>query len=138
MHRRETGLVHEGRRMFRHILWIKDTSIFVNHLQWYWLRHYIFNWFISLIIIKVFCLLFIVTGFLLHRLHVFCMPFFYQTQKDNWDREWMSKQCQKLRSKVKESFVKLVSFYQSRYIYIYTLYHVAFGHFIPPTVLFSL
>ena len=43
----------------------------------------------------------------------------------------MSKQSQKLRFTVKESFVKLVnSFRQSQYI--------VFGHFIPSTVLFSL
>ena len=44
-----------GGRMFRHILLIKDNSIFVNHLQWYWIRHYVFDWFMCLIIIKVFC-----------------------------------------------------------------------------------
>ena len=71
--------------------------------------------------------------------------FFHQSQEEKRERGGMSKQCQKLRSKVKESFVKLVNIlsksihiYIYIYIYIYTLYHVAFGHFILSTVLFSL
>ena len=99
---------------FRHILLI--NSIFVNHLQWYWIRHYVFDWFISLIIIKVFFLfhchwISAYTGFICST-HLF----FHQSQEDK--REWMSKQWKELKSKVKESFVKLVNFCQSRYIYI--------------------
>ena len=80
---------------------------------------------------------FIVTGFLLQWLHLFYTAFFYQSQEDKREREWMSKQCQKLRSKVKESFFKSVNFL-SKSVCIYTLYHIAFGHFILWTVLFSL
>ena len=57
--------------------------------------------------------------FCLERLHRFCTQFFYQLQEDKREkerererereREWMSEQCQKLRSKVKKSFVKLVT-----------------------------
>ena len=42
--------------ILRFILLIKDNSIFVNHWQWYWIRHYVFDWFISVIIIRVFWL----------------------------------------------------------------------------------
>ena len=108
-------------------------------MQWYWIRHYVFDWFISVIIIKVFCFVFIVTGFLHTTASSVLHAFFSisQKKKREREREWMSKQYQKLRCKVKESFVKLVNFLWKS-IYIYTLYHVAFGHFIPLTVLFSL
>ena len=43
--------------LFRHILLIKDNCVFINPLQWHWMRHYVFDWFIRLIIIKVFCLI---------------------------------------------------------------------------------
>ena len=77
----------------------------------------------------------IVTGFLLQQLNLFYTPFFYQSQED---KKVDVKQCQKLRSKLKESFFKLVHFLsKSIYLYIYTLYHIAFGHFILLTVLFS-
>ena len=110
-------------RLFRHILLIKDNSVFLNHLQWYWIRHFAFDWFKRLIIIKVFC--FFMSGdFCLQWLHRFCTPFFISHKKTKErEREWMSKQCQKLSSKVKESFVTLGnSFCQSRYVYIYTLF----------------
>ena len=81
-------------------------------------------------IIKVFCFFFIVTRFLHTAASSFLHDFFYESPEDK--REWMSKQCQKLRSKVKESFVKLVnvlsksisisiylSIYLSIHIYIY-------------------
>ena len=100
-------------------------------LQWYWIRHDVFDWFIRLIIIKVFSF-FMTRDFCLEWLHRLCTHFFINHKKTRErERERMSKQCQKLRSKVKKSFVKLVN------IYIYTLYHVAFGHFILSTVLFS-
>ena len=63
MLRHGTGLNYQGRRMCRHILLIKHNSIFADHLQWYWIRHYVFDWFLSLIIIRSFLFL-IVTGFL--------------------------------------------------------------------------
>ena len=101
--------------MFRHILLIKDNSIFVNHLLSYWIRHYVFDWFISLIIIKVFCL------FYCHAISAYsgfiCSTCFFFHQSQECKREWMSKQCQKLKSKVKESFVKLVNLLsKSKYI----------------------
>ena len=109
-------------RLFRHILLIKDNSVFLNHLQWYWIRHFAFDWFKRLIIIKVFCFLCQVTsvysGFI-GSAHLFLSV----TRRQKREREWMSKQCQKLSSKVKESFVTLGnSFCQSRYVYIYTLF----------------
>ena len=117
--------------MFRHILLIKDNSIFVNQLPWYWIRHYVFDWLISLIITKVFWVFLLSRDFCIQRLHLFYTSFFISHKKTR-EREWMSKQCQKLRSKVKEGFR------ESIYIYIYTLYHVAYCHSIPSTVLFSL
>ena len=75
---------------------------------------------------------FIVTGFLHTAASSVLHAVFYQSQEDKREREWMSKQCQKLRSKVKEGFREII------YIYIYTLYHVAYCHSIPSTVLFSL
>ena len=68
---------------------------------------------------------------------MFCTLFSSVTRRQERERErererTMLKQCLKLRPKVKESFVKLVNFFrQSRCIY--TLYNVAFGHFIPST-----
>ena len=50
-------------------------------------------------------------------LHLFYTPFFHQSQEKK-EREWMSKQYQKLRYKVKKSFVKLVDFL-SKSIYMY-------------------
>ena len=50
------GVYNKINILFWHILLIKDNSIFVNHLRWYWIRHYVFDWFISLMIVKVFCL----------------------------------------------------------------------------------
>ena len=123
--------------MFRHILLIKNNRIFVNHLQWCWIRHHVFDWFISLINVKVFCLFFLLSeDFCYSSLICFIYtPFFYQSQED---KKVDVKQCQKLRSKLKESFFKLVHFLsKSIYLYIYTLYHIAFGHFILLTVLFS-
>ena len=43
--------------LYRHIFSIKDSYVFINHLQWYWIKNYVFDWFIRLIIIKVFCFL---------------------------------------------------------------------------------
>ena len=101
--------------MFRHILLIKDNSIFVNHLLSYWIRHYVFDWFMSLIMVKVFCL------FYCHAISAYsgfiCSTCFFFHQSQECKREWMSKQCQKLKSKVKESFVKLVNLLsKSKYI----------------------
>ena len=88
-------------------------------------------------------LFFLSRDFWLQRLHMFCTLFSSVTRRQERERErererekererTMLKQCLKLRPKVKESFVKLVNFFrQSRYIY--TLYNVAFGHFIPST-----
>ena len=50
-------------------------------------------------------------------LHLFYTSFFHQSQEKK-EREWMSKQYQKLRYKVKKSFVKLVDFL-SKSIYMY-------------------
>ena len=100
--------------MFRHILLIKDNSIFVNQLPWYWIRHYVFDWLISLIITKVFWVFLLSRDFCIQRLHLFYTSFFISHKKTR-EREWMSKQCQKLRSKVKEGFR------ESIYIYIYIL-----------------
>ena len=91
-------------------------------MQWYWIRYYVFDWFISLIIIKVFCLLYC------HRVSAYsgfiCSTRLFSTSdKKTREREWLSKQCQKLRSNVKESFVKLVNFL-SNSIYIYTYIYV--------------
>ena len=82
-------------------------------------------------------LFFLSRDFWLQRLHMFCTLFSSVTRRQERERErererTMLKQCLKLRPKVKESFVKLVNFFrQSRCIY--TLYNVAFGHFIPST-----
>ena len=114
--------------IFIHVLLIKDNSIFINHLQWYWTRHYIF--FIRLIIIKVFYffIFFIVTGFLLTAASSVLYAFFHQSQEEEEEeeeeREWMLIQCRKLRSKVKESFVNL--FRQCRYIYIYIYIYIIY------------
>ena len=117
-----TTLIFSTTLLFSHILLIKGNSVFINHLQWYWIRHYVFDWFIRLIIIKVHETS-AYSGF------IYSMPFLSVTRKQ--EREWMSKQSQKLSFTVKESFVKLVnSFRQSQYI--------VFGHFILSTVLFSL
>ena len=102
----------------------------MNKTLFFWLIHKFdhYQGFLSFLLSLDFCI---------QRLHLFYMPFFHQSQEDKRERERerererMSKQCQKLRSKVKKSFVKLLN------IYIYTLYHVAFGHFILSTVLFS-
>ena len=114
MHRHGTGLVHGGERMFRHILLIKNNSIFVNHFQWYWIRH-VFYWFISLIILKV-CFFLLSQDFCIQRLHLFYTPFFHQPQENNWESG-----CQdsvKLNSKVKESLVILVKLFVKVDIYI--------------------
>ena len=122
MHRRETGPVHGGGRMFRHILLIKDNSIFVNHLQWYWIRHYVFDWFISLIIVKVFCLFFLLSGDFCYSGFICFTRLFFISHKKT--KKKVSKQCQKLRSKVKKSFVKLVNFLtKSIYPYIHFVPH---------------
>ena len=63
-----------------------------------------------MIIIKVFC-------FLCHGISAYsgffgsARLFFEHSQEDKREKEkeWMPKQCQKLRSKVKESFIKLVN-----------------------------
>ena len=82
-------------------------------------------------------LFFIVTGFL-HTAASSVLHAFFSSVTRRQEREWVSKQCLKLRSKVKESFVKLVHVLtKSIYIIIYFV-HVTFGHFIPLTVLFSL
>ena len=119
---------------FRHIFLIKENSLSIDHFQWFWLRLYIFDCFIRLIILKVF--FFMSWNFCLRSLYRFCTSFFFSVTKIQ-ERGVDIKQSQKLRSKVKDSFVKLVNYcLQSRYIY--ALYHVVSGHFIPLTALFSL
>ena len=66
--------------LFRHTLLIKGNSIFVNHIDieywmyWYWIKHYVFDLFISLIIMKVFFLL--SRNFCTLPFHLFYTPFF--------------------------------------------------------------
>ena len=101
-----------------HILLIKDNCVFINHLQWYWIRSQVFDWFLRLIFIKVFC-------FLCYRNSAYSgfigsTRLFFSSHKKTREREWMSKLCQKLRFKVNGSFVKLVdSFLQSPYKYTF-------------------
>ena len=80
---------------------------------------------------------FFVTGFLyLQRLHRFCTPFFSSVTRRQ-ESEWMSKHCQKLKCEVKE-FCQINKLFSSKLICRYTFHNVAFGHFIPSTVLFTL
>ena len=114
-----------GGRMFRHILFIKDNSIFMNHLQWFWKIHHVFDWFIRLIILKVFLLCHGISAYigLIGSACLFFFFFFFISYKKI--RQRMPKQSQKLRSKVKESFAKLVnSFHQNWYIYIYIYIYI--------------
>ena len=65
--------------MFKYSLLIKD-KVFINYLQSYWIRHYVFDWFIRLISIKVFY-------FLCHRISAYShfigsARLFYQSQED--------------------------------------------------------
>ena len=105
--------------MFRYILLIKDNSVFINHLQWYWIRHYVFDWFIRLILIIVVCFLCHGISSVLHH---------FISHKKTRERESGCQSSVKnlklelnlnLKSKVIVSFVKLVNYFcQSRYIYI--------------------
>ena len=82
--------------------------------------------------------------FLCHRTSVYsgfiCSACLFLSVTRRQETEWMSKHCQKVRFKVKESFCQISELFLPKlmYIYIYALHHITFAHFIPSTVLFSL
>ena len=112
--------------MFRHTLFIKDNSVFINRLQWFWKIHYVFDWLIRLII-SLFAMSW---DFCLQRLHRFCMPFFFSSVTRRYERG-----CQNKVKNWEESFNKLVNslfikinIYLSIYILCTTSHLVILSH----------